>query len=646
MATVWRRLAPRGVVTSSKEPLVGGTSGVAKSVAAEEHRCGLLCKVSSLATTSTLHQNRSAHGLVKQHQRAITCVIKAQSSDFQLNEVDANGDIAFLQRVPKARWQKVDKNQTFLIEDDSTEHFDNPGKSFSPRTMNYGKYVRKMGNVPERAPLLHFNVFRDNHSLSAVTNRLNYETKIQSDAIGFSSSVGGSFGCITQQGTAVGVSGELLPHASRHYNIHPLVFDPRRMHPLEDLPKLHRPHRGNFFRVLLRCVHGTPESIEDALQRLASDGFVNYFDVSRFTIASNHTHEIAALAATGDYFRAVSYATQALAERMPFHSTHFSAYLNASDKQSATVALAAWATSAKKHKLDGPNVRFLQALSSVRDFSADSQELRDVWMLHPHAVSMEFSGAEFVWNAMVSQRLLNHGMRVVVGDLVHVDAQGNPISASGDEFPTYLASMRPGNESSVRLVVSEEDALRFRMSDVVLPTPYPCVTSQGPKKLFPTVRGASRDDFVQFAASHRLGYLFEHNEDRVDVDGWHQQQRRVANHEYRSVVVKPERLLFRTIRDPNSFTSLKSDLFMMQERLPLHMVSELDERRIREPSTFNVSEAFAERMVNLRKDNRFIGDQSVVVTGFLPRGTDVPVMLREAFDVRHATFSDLLEPTW
>jgi tRNA(Glu) U13 pseudouridine synthase TruD len=374
-------------------------------------------------------------------------------------------------------------------------------------------------------------------------------------------------------------------------------------------------------------------------------GFVNYFDVSRFTIAANQTHEIAAFAASGDYFRAVSYATQTLAERMPFHSSHFTRYVNASDKASATVALRAWADGAKRHKLDGPTMRFLQALSNVEDFSAESQELRAVWMLHPHAVSMHYSSAEFLWNAMVSQRLLNHGLRVVVGDLVRVDAQGHPISAGNEFVPSYLASMNPSAEHSVRLVVSEDDARRFDISDVVLPTPYPHALKGKHQQQYPTVRGVSRCDFVRFAASHRLEYLMDENAERAEADDW-QQHRRVANNTYRSVVAKPEQLQFRSIRDPNSFTSLKSDVFMMQERLPLHMVSELDERRVREPSIYNISEAFAERMATLRDNNRLIGDQSVVVTGFLPRGADVPVMLREAFDVRHVTFSDLLEPSW
>lgn len=665
-SVVQRRLVPRGAIVKSSDARHDGGSA-ARSVATEEARCGQLCKLHTIATPEATNAQKippQQHQLVKRQRDLIKCVIKAQSSDFQLNEVDADGNIAVLHRAPRGRWRKVDRNQTFLVEDDSKEAFDDPSKSFSPRTMNSGKYVRRLGRVPERTPVLHFAMFRDSYTVPAVMNRLQYETRIQSDAVTFASGHSG-FGCVTQHGTAIGVSEELLPHASRHYNLHALVFDPVRMCPLSDLPALHRPHRGNFFRLMLRCVQGSPAAIEEALQSIATFGFVNYFDVGRFTIASNHAHEIAAYASVSDFFHAVSFSVQSLAEQLPIHRSHFLTYLNASDATAAKAALERWASAAKSYKLDQRTVKFLEKLASVTDFSENSVELRNVWELHPHALSMRNSGAEFVWNAMASQRLLNHGLRVVVGDVVRVCSRtGRPLSSTvgGGEhggMPSFLSHMEASIES-FRRIDSSEDAKGFHISDVVLPIPYPGVADRQQQQaatelstnrlMFPLARGVTRDDFVKFASLHRLDYLFDAAPAVTAVLDDFQQLRRVGlgTTPYRSLVSKPETLRYRVMHDPNSFAALKSDLFMLQERLPLQIISELDEQRIREPTVYNHSEAFAERMSSIRKlgGRAVSGEHSVVITGFLPRATDLSVMLREAFDVHHATYSDLLEPSW
>ena len=96
------------------------------------------------------------------------------------------------------------------------------------------------------------------------------------------------------------------------------------------------------------------------------------------------------------------------------------------------------------------------------------------------------------------------------------------------------------------------------------------------------------------------------------------------------------------IVDPNSLTVLKTDLFIRQERQS-PLVGLAGSGRVRRPSELNVSDRFRERMqpVIMRPG---AGRASVALSFHLPAGAHPTVMLREAFDVRHAQFHDLLTP--
>lgn len=686
-----KKLLPRGPVAqwfSKKQQFQRNvTAGISansssyacgRSIATEEQRCGMLLTLRELhqrsVASTTSPSSKGALSLERVVPR-LPCVIKAQSSDWQFNEVQSNGRVASLQRVPKARWTKVARRETVLIEQDSNEQFGDPSKSFAPRTQNHGTYTRRKCRVPEETPVAVYSVYRDSYALSSIKHRMRYELGVSDDATTFDCEQSG-FGCVTQSGYSVGVALDMLPHASRLYNILPIVFDPIRMVPLESVAHTHA-SRGCFFRMVLRCVRGTECDIRAAMESLSAIGFVNYFDASRFMITSNHTHEIAAYATTGDYHRAVALWLQCLAERNSFHHKQYLQYLNAIDSSSSHAMLVRWAREAKAVRVDRPTQQLLNKISTaLSPNSTDASvlhTLQEVFNELPFRRGILQSGAEFIWNAMASQRLVMHGLRVVVGDVVRVAHKRCDVLSDVDE---YLRANSPELTATYeyKLVASAEEAKQFTMEDVVLPVPHAAFAfqeaqTQSATQVFPQVAGVTYDDFKAFGAQHRLQYLFQRS--RSGETTTH-----LCNNEelsrgdvtvltrpsmwYRPLIARPELLRYQTLRDPNSFTALKSDLFMLQERKPLNVFSTIDANRIREPCVYNVSERFAETMKPIvassaeelrryRDSGKWVEGTdlfSVVVTGFLPHSTDATTMLREAFDAKHATFYDLLEPSW
>lgn len=246
-----------------------------------------------------------------------------------------------------------------------------------------------------------------------------------------------------------------------------------------------------------------------------------------------------------------------------------------------------------------------------------------------------------------------------------------------------LQDYDPSLSYEVRRVSTAAEAARYDLSDVVLPVPYvdehetSSPSSAELRRLYPELPGVcDAAAYQRFAQSHGLSYLFPatrstaassgNTRTTTVVEGGRPQQQKQQQHNnrcrtfdaYRPLIVRPEHLQYRMLRDPNSYTALKSDLFLSQERAPLQSdLTTLCDRRIREPCVYNVSERYVERMKpvleaaqhRLRKNgvsSTSSSLSSVVVSCVLPRGSHYSMMLRESFEVSHAQFYDLLEMSW
>nr|CCC53151.1 conserved hypothetical protein, fragment [Trypanosoma vivax Y486] len=175
---------------------------------------------------------------------------------------------------------------------------------------------------------------------------------------------------------------------------------------------------------------------------------------------------------------------------------------------------------------------------------------------------------------------------------------------------------------------AEEEQGAFHITDVVLPVPYGIAACE--QSLFPQLTPLDRDLYREFAEKHHLEFLFS---DSLSPPLYGSLEF------YRPLVVKPDHLQLAVLHDPNSFTSLKSDLFMMQERRPVQ-AGEMDyTARVREPCVYNVSERFVEKMEPVLKAHS--GPYTVVLSFFLPDGASPLVMLRESFSLHYASFQDM-----
>lgn len=580
-----------------------------RDVAAEEHRCGILARVTDDAAAP------------------LVAVVRAQTTDSQVTEVDVAGHGAFLERSPRARWRKISRAKMLLVEDTSTP-FSNPDKSYTPRLQSYGEYVRRLGKLPEGQPLLRFVMYRDGYSLAAVRHRLQYEIGVSPDAVYLHPPPGGSFASITQFGVAVGVTREQLPHAARRYNVHPLVFDDRGYHALAELPQLSAAPRSYLHRVVLRCVPGDEAAVSARLRRLSDGGFLNYFGVERFGLGSNTLFDLAAAQHRGDVHRAVGGFLQTLAESNPLHHAWYLTYVNAEDGTTAGV-VGEWLRLCERAKLPKRTREMLRALqhyhqhyqhhlSSSRTDAAAAATMQDVWRLCDVADESEASAAAFVWNAMASQRLLSYGSQPVKGDLVRCP--------------------RADGVAQLVEIATDAEAARYKMEDVVLPIPHKGKTGLP----YPT-HGVSQELYKRFAAKHHLAFLFDSPLGSSTASSSLSRAVGLTADDaaacYRHVIGRPERLQAAVLRDPTSCAALKSDNFLLQEHQPTESWSLDYERRVREPSLFNVSERFRERMQFVCRHHP--GENTVMLSFALPADSSPWVALREVFDLRYGSFHDL-----
>ncbi|RNF00604.1 tRNA pseudouridine13 synthase [Trypanosoma rangeli] len=543
-------------------------------------------------------------------------VVKAQPSDFQVNEIDASGSVATLEKAPKGKWRKISRPKTLLIEDDAATPFGDPAKTFTPRVQSYGEYVRVLGKLPQDSPILRFVVYRDAYSLLSVENRMRYALSLQPGSALLCESSGGSFGCISQYGICIGITREFLPHASRHYNLHPLIFNPQAYHAADNLEFLLRRPSGYYYRLVLRCVEGDPDTINHHLKRLSERGFINYFGVETFGVGSNRLFELAAFAAQGDFRQAVGGLLQCVAECDGLHHDYYIKYLNA-DPSTVQGMSKLWADAAKHMRSQKWVVDLLRGVVKYHESGEAGEHLSAIWDSLPIRDRVQASAAEFVWNAMASQRLLSRGLNVVEGDVVRLRLSDSSIA------------MGSSSASAQYKLVTAEDIKRgvYNITDVVLPVPYG--TDVLSNCVFPQIAPLDCQLYKEFAARHGLSFLFEKPLGPSTF----------PRELYRSLVERPRHLQASVINDPNSFTCLKSDLLIMQEQKRIHAKDMDYVSRVREPCVYNVSERFVEKIEPIKKFHT--GRNSVVVFCRLPGGTSPFVMLREAFSLRYAAFQDM-----
>ncbi|GAB1867119.1 Pseudouridylate synthase 7-like protein [Camponotus japonicus] len=281
---------------------------------------------------------------------------------------------------------------------------------------------------------------------------------------------------------------------------------------------------GNQFKIALRNVCGTDEEIEQAMTSLRDNGFINYYGLQRFgTVASIPTHEIGKRLLQGKWHEAIELILKprpgeqdkGLAEARQIYAETKDAH-------------AAYAKIKRIDKIEARLLKGLQVSDEKNPLGALDSIPRNIRLMYIHAYQ------SFVWNHIVSRRIKQFGTNVIVGDLVY-DKQScqenvtdeimnyplndddvretdvissEEINIDPEASKTSEESLEQNNFSVVKSL-KEEDLPNYTLADVVMPQP-------GWKVTYPSYAKAW---YGEFLAKDELSIDLKQNNKKYSLSG-------------------------------------------------------------------------------------------------------------------------------
>lgn len=270
---------------------------------------------------------------------------------------------------------------------------------------------------------------------------------------------------------------------------------------------------GNEFIISLRDVKsltGEPieQVIEQSVESLKKNGFINYYGMQRFGTFSISTHTIGKEILLSNWSKAANLILSMQELVMP-ESMH--ARMEWEATRDAHVALdmmpkkciAEWSllkhlSSCKKNEQgDFSDNDYFNALMKIP---------RNLRIMYGHAYQ------SYVWNCVTSRRMGLFGLNVVAGDLVLEEAAESEESKpkqdttgdDDDDEDDFEEDVRRDKFQRARAVTQEEvDQNKFTIFDVVLPTPGFDINYPANEELYSTYRNVMAQDGMDPAEMYR-----------------------------------------------------------------------------------------------------------------------------------------------
>ena len=607
---------------------------------------------------------------------------KVFPTDTLINEVLENG-IVHLEARPRGRWHKVHPGERQAVEDlspvDSRQRQETHFMRKRMMWTHLGHYFWENGKLPPLTPILHLQCYRENRSMNEVMERISHTIKPTRMQQGFSipsdEIAREKHACVTQTLSLFGVTKELLPHASRHHNIYPILLNPVRY------ASYHAKERGHVqYTVLVRNVSskGYFSNIDDStkfiekhicsrINSLQKNGYINYFPVQYFGAGSVSLSEIAAHWLAAEWTKAVRGIIQLECEQHPISYHHYLQCAGAST-HSLRERIKNWINDLQQHadsKVLRGILTKISARSSLfcREQTPDTPETNEFarsLLLDTTVITLSMRKRFFCalqahsWNLLANERI------------VEAVSRGRPLSLQ----PGDIVAVK-GKEKNVELpsswtfrkLESEEEVSNYTIFDLVLP-----VFGVGREKSLPKLMN-------DYDGERRGSKIFPQKctMSQSNSSDYDDSLKCVGDSYFRFLVTRPKRIFYRLLRDPNSQSMLKPDLFRLQQsaqptkrgswqqfsQRPISTYDELAETQdgssflhevCREPSPLNQSPKQKkiihdllhhdddERSRKTTRSNRF----SVVLSCVLPPQSHISLVLRDIFhETKVKSFSDL-----
>ncbi|KAI0036796.1 pseudouridine synthase [Vararia minispora EC-137] len=289
--------------------------------------------------------------------------------------------------------------------------------------------------------------------------------------------------------------------------------------------------KGNAFVITLRNVQvDSVDILNQIMESMKKNGFINYYGMQRFGTASIPTHSIGLALLKSDWHRAVSLILRDRPGEHPDVTAARRAWLDEKNLDKAlalmprrVVAERCILESYKKQKGDTRNA-----------FGALSTIPRNLRLMYVHAYQ------SYVWNAIVSERIKAHGHeRPVPGDLVLLERDNKKadvmdIDDVDDEGNDETIKANKKWEPPKVHTLTGEDVGKYSIFDVVMPLPGKDVAFPG---------GALGERYREYLRC-----------DGLDPDNFHRRQKEYSlSGSYRAILHLPKELSWDVLRytDPD-----------------------------------------------------------------------------------------------